>query len=109
DQALLLSVLDQRTRHAILDRARGVARLELAPDPDAGLRTEPPQLDERRVTDRLDDVAVSTAAGPVLEALEGHRFRKCSVGRGACWAPGRRWGACGPRTPRSPLLVVVRV
>ena len=38
------------------------------------------QLDERRVADRLHDVAVATAARPVLEAL-GHGVRECRRGR----------------------------
>ena len=37
DRALLLGVLDQRARHAVLDRAGRVARLELGPDAHARL------------------------------------------------------------------------
>ena len=38
DRALVLGVLDQRARDAVLDRAGRVARLELGPDPHARLR-----------------------------------------------------------------------
>ena len=77
DRAALLGVLDQRPRDAVLDRAGRVVRLELGPDADARLGREPLELDERRVADRLDDVAVATAAGAVPQLLR-HCFRKCS-------------------------------
>ena len=38
DRALLLGVLDQRARDAVLDRAGRVVRLELGPDAHARLR-----------------------------------------------------------------------
>ena len=80
DRAPLLGVLDQRARDAVLDRAGRVVGLELGPDADARLGREPLELDQRRVADRLDDVAVATAAGAVSQLL-GHCFRKCSDGR----------------------------
>ena len=36
--AALLGILDEGARHAVLDGPRGVVRLELRPDADAGLR-----------------------------------------------------------------------
>ena len=76
DQALLLGVLDQRARDAVLDRARRVARLELGPDADAGLGRQALELDQRRVADRLDDVAVAPAARPVLERRQDATLQK---------------------------------
>src|SRR5262249_1406124 len=55
------------------------SRLELGPDAHAGLGRQAPQLDERGVADRLDQVAVATAARLVLERGDSH-FRKCSQG-----------------------------
>ena len=72
-----LGVLDHRARDAILDRAGRVARLELGPDAHAGLGRQPLELDQRRVPDRLDDVAVAPPAGLVLQA-RGHYFTKYS-------------------------------
>ena len=77
DRALLLGVLDQRARDAVLDRARRVVRLELRPDAHAGLGREPLELHQRRVADRLDDVAVAPAAGAVCEPLR-HYYTKDS-------------------------------
>ena len=78
-----LGVLDHRPRDAVLDRARGVVALELGPDADARLGRDPLQLDQRRVADGLDDVAVPAAAGTRVEVRRRHRFRKCSTGQGA--------------------------
>ena len=80
DRAPLLGVLDQRARDAILDRAGRVVGLELGPDAHARLGRKTLQLDQRRVADGLDDVAVATAAGAVLELRRRH-FRKYSLGR----------------------------
>ena len=63
---------------AILDRAGRIARLELGPQTHAGLGAQALELDQGRVPDCLDDVAVPPPAGLVLEALSGHCFRKCS-------------------------------
>ena len=79
DQALLLGTLDHRPCHAVLDRAGRVVALELRVDPDAGLGGHALQLDERRVPDRLDDVAVPASARAVVEAGLEHCFRKCSA------------------------------
>ncbi len=79
DRALLLGVLDQRAGDAVLDRAGRVVRLELGPDAHARLGREARQLDERRVADRLDDVAVATPAGLVLEPLRSHYFTEYSA------------------------------
>ena len=46
--------LDHRLGYPVLDRARWVLALELRVEPDAGVRGEPWQLDERRVPDRLE-------------------------------------------------------
>ena len=78
DQALLLGVLDQRPRDAVLDGARRVARLELGPEPHAGLRGEALELDQRRMPDRLDDVPVAAAARPVLK-LRAHTSRSIAA------------------------------
>ena len=87
DRALLLGVLDQRARDAVLDRARRVVRLELGPDAHAGLGRQALELDERRVADRLHDVPVAAPAGAVLQLMTSH-FRKCShsarYGKGGC-------------------------
>ena len=91
DRALLLGVLDQRARDAVLDRARRVERLHLRPQADARLGREALELDERRVADRLDNVAVAAPAGTVPQFL-GHDFRKCSA-----YAPIRS----SPSAPRS--------
>ena len=72
-----------RARDAILDRAGRVVGLELGPDAHARLGREPLELDERRVADRLDDVAVATAARAVREPLR-HCFRKDSEGGVRC-------------------------
>src|SRR6185436_10884328 len=94
DRPLLLGVLDQRARDAVLDGAGGITRLELRPDAHARLRREPLQLDERRVADRLHDVAVAAAAGAVLEALPVHCFTKYSGTRVA--GPATRIGRTLP-------------
>src|SRR5205807_9400595 len=75
DQTPLLGVFDHCSSHPILDRSRRVARFELCPDPHPGLGTQPLELDQRRVADRLDDVAIPPPAGLVLEALRGHASR----------------------------------
>ena len=62
-------------RDAVLDRAGRVERLHLGPDAHAGLGRQAPKLDQRRVADRLDDVAVAAAARPVLEGREAHTSR----------------------------------
>ena len=91
DRALLLGVLDQRARDAVLDRAGRVVGLELGPDAHARLGRQPLELDERRVADRLDDVAVAAAAGAVPQLLRPY-FRKCSH--------QTRYRMHGPGTPR---------
>ena len=48
-----LGGVDHRLRDAVLDRAGRVLALELRVDPDARLRREPRQLDERGVADEL--------------------------------------------------------
>ncbi len=65
DRALLLGVLDQRARDAVLDRTGRVLGLELRPQAHAGLRRQALELHQRRVADRLDDVAVAAPAGTV--------------------------------------------
>ncbi len=97
ERALLLGVLDQRARDAILDRAGRVARLELRPDAHAGLRRQPRQLDQRRVPDRLHDVPVPASAGPVPEPLRRHYFTEYSEAR------ERRQRAAIGRTASRPL------
>src|SRR2546421_312541 len=93
DRALLLGILDEGPRDPVLDRPGRVVGLELGPDAHSRLGREPLELDQGRVPDRLDDVAVAAAAGLVLEGgLEGHYFTKCSGGlRGghaaSCWLP----------------------
>src|SRR6202012_2811158 len=79
DQALVLGILEHRASHPVLDRPGGAAGLELGPDPGSRLWTEALELDQRRVPDCLDDVAITAPAGLVLEAL-GHCFTKCSEG-----------------------------
>ena len=117
DQAVLLGALDQRARDAVLDRAGRVVALELGVDAHAGLGAEATQLDERRVADRLDDVAVLSPARPVVEPwLQG--FRKCSTATRSAPCPRastpgrssragaaarRRWSrACAAGPGRSP-------
>ena len=96
--ALVLGVLDQRPSHPVLDRAGRVVGLELGPDPDARLRAQSLELDQRRVPDRLDDVAIPAPAGLVLKALDRHRFTKCSDGRWPARTVSRRSvQAHGPR------------
>ena len=74
DRPLGLGGLDHRLRDPVLDRAGRVAALELGEDPHARLRREPRQLDQRRVADRLDHVAVAAAAGAVERRLEHRRL-----------------------------------
>ena len=99
DRALGLGGLDHRLRDPVLDRAGRVAALELGEDPHAGLRRQPRQLDQRRVADRLDHVAVAAAAGAVERRVQ-HRFREC--GRPPARAPARPppsrpgWGCMFP-------------
>jgi hypothetical protein len=59
-------------RHAVLDRAGRVRRLELGPDPDGRLGRQPLELDERRVADGLHEVGVAPAAGAGLQRRDGH-------------------------------------
>src|SRR5205823_4104328 len=87
DQALLLGVLDERSGDAVLDRAGRVERLHLGPQPDAGLGAQAPQLDQRRVADRLDEIGVPAPAGTILERREGH-FTKDSARVGPAVNPG---------------------
>ena len=90
DQAAGLGVLDHRLGDAVLDRAGRVHRLELGPDAHARLGREAPQLDERRVADRLDDVRVAAATGPALERRETHTSR--NIASRELHAPGRARG-----------------
>ena len=80
DRALGLRPLDHRLGDPVLDRAGGVAALELGEDPHSGVRRDPRQLDQRRVAHRLEDAPVAAAAGAV-EGLVQHRFSKCSEER----------------------------
>ena len=56
-----LEVLDEVLRDAVLDRPGGVQHLQLREDADVRVRAHPRDLDERRVPDRLEDVAVAAA------------------------------------------------
>ena len=78
DRALGLGVLDEGAGDAVLDRAGGVARLELCPDAHARLGRETRELHERRVADRLDDVSVAPSAGLVTDPLDSHYFTEYS-------------------------------
>ena len=49
-----------------------------------GLGLRPLELDERRVADRLHDVAVATPAGPILKRRGRHQSTEC---RPAAWRP----------------------
>ena len=77
DEAVLLGVLDQRARDAVLHRTGRVHRLHLRPDAHARFRAQTLELDERRVADRLHDVPVATAARTVLERREAHVSNQC--------------------------------
>jgi hypothetical protein len=55
DEAVTFGSLDHRERHSILHRTGRVAVLELQPELRAVRRPEPPETDERRVPDRLED------------------------------------------------------
>ena len=81
DEALLLGALDERARDAVLDGARRVVGLHLRPDAHARLGAQTLELDERRVADRLHDVAVTTPARPVLERQRRHQVTECSPAR----------------------------
>ena len=59
--AARLEVLDQVLGDAILDRARRVEHLELGEDAHRGVRRHARDLDQRRVADGLEDVAVAAA------------------------------------------------
>src|ERR1700752_4098023 len=54
-QALLLGILDDGERGAVLDRAAGVEELSLAQDPAAGRLGGGLQLDQRRAADAVDE------------------------------------------------------
>src|SRR6185503_12383431 len=69
DRSGLLGGLDQRPRDAVLDRAGRVMRLERGPDAYAGLWRKALELHERRVADRLHDVAITPAARAVPQTL----------------------------------------
>src|SRR6201999_1167140 len=83
DRPLLLGRLAQRAGDPVLDRAGGVVRFELGPDAHARLGRESLELDERRVADRLHDVAVAPTARPVSQTLP-HFFTKYSQRAEAC-------------------------
>src|SRR6185312_12458608 len=97
--AFLLGVLDQGARNAVLDRARGVVRLELGPQVHARLGRQPRQLDQRRVPDRLDDVAIPAPAGAVPQPLRRHYFTEYSDLAEARW--GGAHAIPEPRAPRA--------
>ena len=104
--AARLEVLDQVLGDAILDRAGRVEHLELGEDAHVGVRRHARDLDQRRVADRLEDVAVAAAVRD--QRLVGVRVRVLVFGldRAAEGRPSvsRRPSPAGggPRRPGRP-------
>ena len=86
--AVLLGLLDERQRDAVLDRTAGVPALELDEDAGRRVRAQLADLDERRVADQVEDAVV-----------RGHRARR--LGRTGGWLSRRRRPA-GSRSRRRP-------
>ncbi len=89
-----LGGLDHRLRDAVLDRAGRVLALELRVEPDAVLRRQPRQLDERGVADEVEQGARGSSARPAghrrqEDRASRPRARACR-GRRACACPRRR-------------------
>ena len=87
EHAAPLSVLDQRQRHPVLDRAAGVLPLELHVDARRGVRAERADVDQRRVADQVED-----------RRVQGHAL-PCLAGDRAVSRPRRREGSTPRRRP----------
>uniref|UniRef100_A0A6J5ZL32 Unannotated protein n=1 Tax=freshwater metagenome TaxID=449393 RepID=A0A6J5ZL32_9ZZZZ len=75
DQALLFGVLDQGLCDPILDRTGWIVALELGPDSHARLRREPLELNQRRIADRVDEIAVAAGAGTAFNRWNSHALQ----------------------------------